>query len=678
VTIPTPARYPAEAGPGASGGVGEGYPRVVTHPELAAEQAYVDHAYACLERMRDVVVRAADAADGEVAQAALDAWAARRLATYEDAERGLCFGRLDFETLERALYIGRRWVHDDDGERLVVNWQAPAARPFYTATPMDPQGVTLRRRFRAHGRKLLDLADEALDGTTLDGARVSDFLLEELERSRDSRMRDIVATIQADQYRLITHDPETALVIQGGPGTGKTAVGLHRASWLLYTARERHARSRVLVVGPNRTFMEYVSHVLPALGEHAVEQRAVSELVDGIEKSATDDRDVARLKGDDRMAEVLERGAGLLLRSGPDELLLRLDGAFVRVRVRDQERLVEEIRAEHGTTAAARERFRTGIVRNFYGEYARLLEGGAFRDAEQVERALRSSGELKRVLDLAWPAIAPERLVRSLLTTPRFLAEAAEGVLDADEQRLLRRRGRGWTDADVPLLDEAHALVGEPPRPFDHVIVDEAQDLSPMQLRMIARRAKGLGLTLLGDIAQGTGPVAYESWDEVVRHLPGGEAAALEELRHAYRVPHEIMALALPLLDTIAPRTERPLAYRTGAAEPIVRRVAEEELLREAFRVAGGLAGEDGLLAVIVPDALLEPALAEPNAFDGIALLVPREAKGLEFDHVVVVEPALVADRHQGLRELYVALTRPTKTLVVLHARPLPRELGLA
>jgi DNA helicase IV len=208
--------------------------------------------------------------------------------------------------------------------------------------------------------------------------------------------------------------------------------------------------------------------------------------------------------------------------------------------------------------------------------------------------------------------------------------------------------------------------------------VDEAQDLSPMQLRMIARRARGLGLTLLGDIAQGTGSVAYESWDEVVRHLPGGETAALEELRHAYRVPHEIMALALPLLDTIAPRTERPLAYRTGAAEPVVRRVAENELLREAYRVAGRLAAEDGLLAVIVPDALLEPALAEPNAFDGIALLVPREAKGLEFDHVVVVEAALVADGHQGLRELYVALTRPTKTLVVLHARPLPRELGLA
>jgi len=192
---------------------------------------------------------------------------------------------------------------------------------------------------------------------------------------------------------------------------------------------------------------------------------------------------------------------------------------------------------------------------------------------------------------------------------------------------------------------------------------------------MIARRTKGEAMTLLGDVAQGTGPVAYEGWDEVVRHLPGGETATFEELRHAYRVPHEIMALALPLLDRIAPRTGRPLAYRRGGTAPEVRAVSEKALLSEAFRTAGRLAAEDGLLAVIVPDALLEPALAEPSAFDGIALLAPRDAKGLEFDHVVVVEPALVAEQHQGLRELYVALTRPTRTLVVVHARPLPREL---
>jgi DNA helicase IV len=649
----------------------------MSHPDLVLEQSYVDRAYACLERMREIVVRAADAADGEVAQAALDAWAARRLATFEDAERGLVFGRLDFGAVERPHYVGRRWVHDDEGEHVVVNWQAPAARPFYTATPQDPHGVTLRRRFRTHGRRLLDIADEALDGTALDGAGVDDFLLEELEQSRDTHMRDIVATIQADQYRLITREPVRPLVIQGGPGTGKTAVGLHRASWLVYTERERNARSRVLVVGPNRTFMEYVSHVLPALGEDSVAQHAVDDLVVGIEVGRVDPPQVARLKADVRLADVVARAAELRLDTEPDELLLKLDGEYIRVRVRDQLRLREEIREQDGTTAAARERFRMALVRSFYAEYGRILQGAAMLDGEQVEKALRASGELARVLDRAWPPVVPEKLVRALFTTPAFLAAAADGILDDDEQRLLRRRGAGWSAADVPLLDEAHALVGSPPRTYDHVVVDEAQDLTPMQLRMIARRARGGALTILGDVAQGTGAVVYESWDDVLPHLPRGGDAEVEELRHAYRVPREIMALALPLLDVIAPGLERPLAYRVGASEPLVRRVEEETLLREAYREAARLARADGLVALIVPDELVEPALAHESAFDGIPLLTPRSAKGLEFDHVIVVEPALVAAREQGLRELYVALTRPTTTLVVLHARPLPAELGL-
>jgi DNA helicase IV len=648
----------------------------MSHPDLPAEQAYVDRAYEFLERMREVVGRAADAADGEVAQAALDAWAAKRLATFEDAERGLLFGRLDFEAVERALYVGRRWVHDDEGEQVVVNWQAPAARPFYTATPHDPHGVTLRRRFRAQGRRLLDLADEALDGSGLDGASVNDFLLEELERGRDAHMRDIVATIQADQYRLITREPDRPLVIQGGPGTGKTAVGLHRASWLVYTEREKNARSRVLVVGPNRTFMEYVSHVLPALGEGSVEQLAVGELVPGVEPTLADPLPVARLKADTRLAEVLAQAVELRLESEPEELLLKLDGEYVRVRVREQRALLEEIRGRHGTTAAARERFRMGLVRAFYAEYGRILGGGAIRDGEQVEQALRSSGALARVLDRAWPPLTPERLVRSLFATPGALAAAADGILDDDEQRLLRRRAAGWSDADVPLLDEAHALVGEPARTYDHVIVDEAQDLSPMQLRMIARRSREGALTILGDVAQGTGAVVYESWADVLPHLPRGGDAVVEELRHAYRVPREIMELALPLLDAIAPGIERPLAYRAGGEAPRIRRVDETALLAEAYREAAALARE-GLVAVIVPDELVEPALAHESAFDSVPLLTPRAAKGLEFDHVVVVEPALVAAREQGLRELYVALTRPTTTLVVVHSRPLPAELGL-
>src|SRR5688572_4658402 len=648
----------------------------MSHPELSAEQAYVDRAYEYLERMRDLVARAGDAADGEVAQAALDAWSSRRLATFEDAERGLLFGRLDFESVERPLYIGRRWVHGDQHEQVVVNWQAPAARPFYTATPVDPQRVTLRRRFRTQGRRLLDIADESLDGTTLDGAAVGDFLLEELERSRDAHMRDIVATIQGDQYRLITRDPGRPLVIQGGPGTGKTAVGLHRASWLLYTFREQLSRARVLVVGPNRTFMEYVSHVLPALGENAVEQRAVADLVDGIAPTLVDPPEVARLKADERLAEVLARAAELKLQGSPEELLLRLEGEYIRVREREVRELLRETREEHGTTAVARERFRMSLVRAFYADYGRVLGGAAIRDGEQVEKALRAGGYLIRMLDRAWPAVTPEKLVRALFSTPAFLAEAADGILEPGEQRLLRRRGPGWSDGDVALLDEAHALVGQPAPTFGHVVVDEAQDLTPMQLRMVGRRAREGALTILGDVAQATGAVTYSSWGDVLPFLPGGGDADVEELRHAYRVPREIMDFSLPLLDVIAPGIERPVAYRTGGAPPLVRRVAEAALLREAYHEASRLAREEGLVALIVADELVEPALQEENAFEGVPLLTPRDAKGLEFDHVIVVEPALVAAHEQGLRELYVALTRPTKTLVVVHARPLPPPLS--
>jgi DNA helicase IV len=641
----------------------------VSHPDLETEQRYVDLAYEHLERMRQVVAGASDRVDGEVAQAAMGAWAAKRLRTYEDAELGLCFGRLDVEMMRRPLYIGRRWVHDEEQQQLIVNWQAPAARAFYTATPRDPHGVTLRRRFRTDGRKLLDIADEALDGSIVDGAAVGDFLLEELERTRDTRMRDIVATIQADQYRLITHDPNSPLVIQGGPGTGKTAVGLHRASWLLYTARENLQHRGVLVIGPNRTFMEYVSHVLPALGEDSVEQRAVGELVDGIVPELRDPPAVAELKADVRLAEVVRRAAELRLVSEPEELVIRLEGSFISVRLREVRELLAAAR-ETGTTAAARERFRMSLLRRFYEEYGRQLGGAAIRDFDEVERALRSKGYLDRIVKAAWPLVSPDRLVRSLLSTRATLAEAAEGILDEDEQKLLLRRGQAWSDGDIPLLDEARTVLDAPPRAYGHVIVDEAQDLTPMQLRMVARRAREGALTILGDVAQATGAIRYSRWDEVLPHLPRGDEATIEELLHAYRVPREIMELALPLLDTIAPDVAAPISYRTGADPPTVRRVEPEHLLAEAYREAERLAESEGLLAVIVPEALAGE-LPQDDLWNGVPVLTPRESKGLEFDHVVVVEPALIE-----LRELYVALTRPTKTLVVVHARPLPPQIS--
>jgi DNA helicase IV len=647
----------------------------MAHPELAAEQAYVDRAYEQLDSMRSTVARTQEAMATEWAALNMEAWAKRRMRTFEDAERGLVFGRLTLDGSPRPLYVGRRWVHDDEHESLVVNWQAPAARPFYTATPAEPHGVQQRRRFRAEGRRLLDISDESLDGSAVEGANVSDFLLEELDRRRDVRMRDIVATIQSDQYRLITADPDGALVVQGGPGTGKTAVGLHRASWLLYTHRER--LRRVLVVGPNPTFMDYVSHVLPTLGEEAVEQRAVTELVDGIEVGREEEPDVARLKGDPRLREVVARAVEVAVVPAPEELVTLVDGVYVRVRERDVAELLEEALEAGSPLGLARERFRMAVLRRFYERYGELFGPRALRSFDELERALRRGGFLTRWLDRVLPLPQPAKLVSRLLTSPAALEAASGGVLDDDERKLLLR-GRPrrmselrWSDQDVALLDEARTLVEGAPRTYGHVIVDEAQDLSPMQLLAISRRAIDGSLTILGDVAQATGPVVYRRWQELEPYLPDEAELSIEELRHAYRVPAEIMDFALPLLDRIAPEVEPPLAYRKGGDPPRLVQVAEDEVLERALREAVALEDLDGLLAVIVPRSfLVEDSFPFP-------ILTPRQAKGLEFDHVVVVEPAAIADDgDRGLRELYVALTRPTKTLVVVHARPLPEPLG--
>src|SRR5437868_12792751 len=584
------------------------------HPELEQEQAYVDNAYAQLDRMRSTLERSQDRMATEFAAVAIEAWLKRRRRTFQDAERGLVFGRLSLDGTLRPLYIGRRWVHDDAHVVLVVNCQAPAARPFYTATPSEPRGVTQRRRFRSEGRRLLDISDESLDGSAVEGATVSDFLLEELERRREGRMRDIVATIQSDQYRLITAEPDHALVVQGGPGTGKTAVGLHRASWLLFTHREQ--LRRVLVVGPNPTFMDYVSHVLPALGEEAVEQRAVTEMLDGIVVEREDPADVAALKADPRLSEVVQRAVELSIHPAPEELVHYVDGVFVTVRERDVRDLLDAALDAGLALAPARERFRMTMLRRFYERYGELLGPRALRSFDDLERALRRNGFLTKYLDRVLPLPRPEKVVARLLTSPSALAEAAEGVLDRDEQRLLLRdRPRRvselqWSDHDLPLLDVARTLVEGPARAYGHVIVDEAQDLSPMQLLMVSRRAVDGSVTMLGDVAQATGPVTYGRWQELEPFLPEDADVRIEELRHAYRVPAEIMELALPLLERIAPDVEPPLAYRQGGDPPKIVHVVADDLLAAAMREAAVLAELDGLLAVIVPREL-EAAASE-------------------------------------------------------------------
>jgi DNA helicase IV len=404
--------------------------------------------------------------------------------------------------------------------------------------------------------------------------------------------------------------------------------------------------------------------------------------LDGIEVTGEDAPDIARLKADPRLAEVVQRAVEQAVSVAPEELVLYADGVFVSVKERDVSALLDEALGAGLALGPARDRFRMGLLRRFYERYGELLGPMALRSFDEIERALRKNGFLTKYLDRVLALPRPEKLVARLLTSPSALAEAADGVLDRDEQKLLLRdRPRRaselrWSVHDLPLLDVARTLVDGPPRTFGHVIVDEAQDLSPMQLLSVSRRAVDGSLTILGDVAQATGPVVYKRWQELEPFLPDEAEVTIEELRHAYRVPGEIMDFALPLLDEIAPEVERPLAYRQGAQPPRLVEVAESELLARAIVEAADL---DGLLAVIAPRSLVDVPVTG-DAFDEVSVpvLTPREAKGLEFDHVVVVEPAAIVEEGgaSGLRELYVALTRPTKTLTIVHSRGLPAALS--
>jgi DNA helicase IV len=440
----------------------------------------------------------------------------------------------------------------------------------------------------------------------------------------------------------------------------------------------------VLVVGPNPVFMDYISHVLPMLGEERVEQRAVNELVDGAAAVRPEAAEVARLKGDARLADVIAAAVRALPRPPDGLLAIRLEGVELRLSPAEVGRLIEDAHAESADHAAGRERLRMKLVRAFYDRYTSRLGVAAYHSFDDMEAALRRGGFLNRTLGALWPRAKPDQLVRRLLTSAEQLAAAAAGILDEDEQSLLRSgRGRGWSEADLALLDEARALLDGPDPARGHLIVDEAQDLTPMQLRMLARRSSG-AVTILGDIAQSSGPVSYTGWNDLVRCLGPGPAPTVEELRLAYRVPAEVMELALPLLALIAPDVAPPIAYRSGDEPPRFVRVEADRLVSAAVREAGREALREGRTGLIAPEAILaeiEPLLPHPEtAFDELSspiqALTPRAAKGLEFDRVVLVEPAAIAAGGiDGLRALYVALTRATKTLVIVHARDLPAEL---
>jgi len=659
----------------------------VPHPDLDAEQSYIDEAYRCLSAMRDRTARVADledsaaeAVDSAIAQAHLR----HRLASLDTDMDGLSFGRLDEEAGD-TWYVGRRHVEDARGDPVVVDWRADVAIPFYRATPVDTLGLSRRRRFLMTGKQLDDLYDEVFDDPdSVDAARhggIPDPLLVELERERTGEMRDIVATIAAEQDEVIRAPLETCLVVQGGPGTGKTAVGLHRAAFLLYEHRRKLDVDGMLVIGPNPIFLRYIAQVLPSLGETAARQTTLERLLAGTAYRATgiDGDHAAAVKGDARLARVVARAVAGARRPPEEDLAVATAWGGVTVTAAALGAALHEVAARGVPHNVGRTAFRRQAARLVRTQLVRR-RGDEAVPADELDTDLRRNRAWIRALDRAWPALTAPGAVRRLLTNRVALAEAADGLLGPDEQAaVLRRPARKvsdepWTVADLALLDEAEAAIAGPPRSYGHIVVDEAQDLSAMGLRALARRSPAASMTVLGDLAQATAPGAQESWDEAIAHLGAPSTATRADLDLGYRVPASIMDMANGLLAEAAPGVTPCRSVRAGGRPPVFV-AAGADLGDEVRRAVAELAAEFGTVAVVVPDGLRAEVVGLPDA---VPVLRPLEAKGLEFDAVVVVEPEAIAGGDaRGLRLLYVALTRAVQELVVVHARPLPAGLAV-
>ncbi|MFG2143842.1 HelD family protein [Streptomyces sp. NPDC048696] len=703
--------------------------------ELTRERAYHQ---TCREALTGMVEGAdvqvvqgenafASGADAEVLGYQLRSWAKE---LREEPDGPLFFGRLDFAAASgpggpggpgdhagQSYHIGRRRISEHpSAPPLVVDWRAPVSRTFYQAGARDPMGVAVRRRFgwapgsRGAAEDLTSLEDERLgeaapggmptggmptDGTPADGvdapdpaaARPGTILATEIERPRVGPMRDIAATIQPEQDDLVRAGLDRSICVQGAPGTGKTAVGLHRAAYLLYTHPQRIRRGGLLVLGPNRTFLHYIAQVLPALGEAGIRQSTVDEEIARVPVRAVDEPDAAALKHDARMARVLHRA--LYARVGVPEAPVAVpDGSYRwRVSLGELTEIVEAVRAEEPPYAVGRERVRSRAVRviQLQAEH----RAGPMNNTwlQRISRARPVSA----FVDTAWPKVTPEEVLAALFTDPDALAAAADGILAADEHKHLlwpkpprSYKSAKWSAADLVLLDELAGLI-ERPEGYGHIVVDEAQDLSPMQCRAIARRSGFGSLTVLGDLAQGTTPWAARDWPGQMAHL-GKPDARVVPLTTGFRVPAAIVALANRLLGDLDVCVPPSRSLRRDG-ELTMTRVAD--VRAGVVRSVRAALAHEGSVGVIARDADV-PALREALAAAGVATAEPDDltsaarvtvlpatvAKGLEYDHVVAVEPAAIAEAEKrGPHRLYVVLTRAVSRLDVLHSRPLPTAL---
>ncbi|MFC4042280.1 HelD family protein [Dactylosporangium siamense] len=638
--------------------------------ELAAERAHLEASRKALRRMRehaeDLFATGNQVAGDPFAAETLGRHLARRIAELADSpDTPLFFGKLDVAAVDDdeggRFHVGRRHVTDVAGEPMVLDWRAPMSRKFYQASVKDPQDVSTRRRFGFVRGELTSFEDEHLRaGEELGTSRI---LLEEIERPRVGPMRDIVATIQPEQDELVRAELDESICVQGAPGTGKTAVGLHRAAYLLYLHRERLRRSGVLIVGPNSAFLSYIASVLPALGEIEVQQSTIDGLL-GTPVKGVDADAAAEVKHDPRMATVLARRLNAKIKR-PEEPLTVSDGSYRwRVSTEALRRIVDDVRREAPPYGIGRERVRARIV-SLLMRQSEARRGDS--PSEGWQRRMGRSQPVLEVLDHAWPAVTPEQLVFEVLSDP------ADEVLEPHEQAAIAwakppktAKSARWTVADAVLIDEAAGLIDRVPS-FGHVVLDEAQDLSPMQARVIARRSEHGSITLLGDLAQGTAPWAAREWRTLLGHL-GKPGARVVPLTTGFRVPAVVVALANRLLPALGVDVPEARSLRTDGALTIGAFPLAEVVQRAlAF---------EGSIGVIAADATVPQIVAAGIESERVTVLPASLAKGLEYDHVIVVEPADIVDAEpRGLNRLFVVLTRAVSRLDVLHERPLPPPL---
>ncbi|MGH8795345.1 MAG: HelD family protein [Stackebrandtia sp.] len=690
-------------------------------PTLLCERRHLDASRAALARMRERTEAVNDTAWDELTSWALGRARALRLADLTiRPDTPLFFGRLFFgersepkqkHSGERSepkqkhsseekeaegdllefdahpgedFHIGRRHIADDSGEPLVLDWRAALSRAFYQASVRKTMGVAVRRRF-GFGKRSAPNDEHSDDGvlTSFEDERLSAgdelgeasrILAAEIERPRVGPMRDIVATIQPEQDDLVRSPLAANICVQGAPGTGKTAVGLHRAAYLLYAHGEQLRRSGTLILGPNTAFMSYIEAVLPTLGEVDVTQLTVDELVAGVPVRGEDSPRAARLKHDPRMAEVLHRAVwGHVGR--PDDSLMVADGGWrLRIGVEYLRKAVADARGDGVPYLVGRERVRAQVTAGLRRQ-VELRRGDSPSDV--WVRRIGKHRTVVEFLDRVWPALDAKKLVARLLADAEFRGQACAGILDDSEQELLAGRTKTprFTLADALLVDEVAGLL-ERADGFGHIVIDEAQDLSAMQCRAIARRSAHGSLTVLGDLAQGTSEWTAAGWPDSLAHL-GKPEADVVELTTGFRVPADVIALANRLLPHLGVDVPAARSLRSDGMLEIVKASDLDDSVAAAVNRALEFEGSIGVIAADSAVEHLRGVVEAASEGDRVSLIPATNAKGLEFDHVVVVEPSdIVKAERMGMRRLYVVLTRAVSRLTVVHARSLPAELS--